>query len=309
MMISFYELHMSQHSQRLVSLIFTGILSVAAFSAAAEPADVLADHPLAGSIWSNFTKQLSTADDVIAAAEVAEVLLLGEKHDNATHHQLQAALIDRIAASRKRTALVWEMIEPTKDRVLADAYITGAEALGSALSWADSGWPDWREYAPIAAAALRNGVTMRGAALSRRQVRGLLGKEIAIAELVPRPLDASRRDALLDHLEASHCGAVPRTALAGMADVQIARDATLARVVSQVIADKTYPVVITGGGHARRDRGVPWHLPRRTTLVVAFVEVQRGEENPALYLDKGSADFIWFTPRVDEKDPCLRFRR
>ena len=309
MISSFYQPSMIRLSQRLFCLIFSGILSFAAFGAAAEPADVLADHPLAGSIWSTFTDQLTTVADVIAAAEMAEVLLLGEKHDNATHHQLQAMLVDRMAARGKRTGLVWEMIEPRKDRILADAPVTGAASLGSALSWADSGWPDWPEYAPIAAAALRHGVAMYGAALSRRQVRGILDKEIVINELVPRTLDKSGRDALLDQLEASHCGAVPRTALAGMADVQMARDAALARVVAQMIAEKTYAIVITGGGHARRDRGVPWHLPNRTTLVVAFVEVRRGEENPELYQDQGSADFIWFTPRVDEKDPCLRFRR
>ena len=164
MMIPFYQPYMSRFTQRLVSAIFAGILSIAALGAAAEPARVLDDHPLAGSIWSNFSKQLTTVDDVIAAAEVADVLLLGEKHDNATHHQLQAALIDRIAAGGARTGLVWEMIEPTKDRILADARNTGAAALGSALSWAESGWPDWAEYAPIAAAALRNDVAMKGAA-------------------------------------------------------------------------------------------------------------------------------------------------
>lgn len=309
MNIPLHQPYRSRFSLRLGSTIFAGILSIASLGAAAEPAHVLDDHPLAGSIWSNFSKQLTTVDDVIAAAEVVDVLLLGEKHDNATHHQLQAALIDRIAAGGRRTGLVWEMIEPTKDSILADADKTGAAALGVALNWADSGWPNWMEYAPIAASALRNNVAMRGAALSRLQVRGLLGNEISVADLVPRALDASRQDALLDHLEESHCGAVPRTALTGMADVQMARDAALARVTSQMIADKIYPIVITGGGHARRDRGVPWHLPRRATLVVAFVEVQRGEENPALYLESGTADFIWFTPRVDEKDPCLRFRR
>jgi len=309
MMIPFYQPYMARFSRRLVSMVFAGILSTTSVGAMAEPARVLEDHPLAGKIWSTFTKQLTTVDDVIAAAEVADVLLLGEKHDNATHHQLQAALVERIGASGRRAGLVWEMIEPEKDFILNNAQQTGAASLGAALAWAQSGWPDWTEYAPIAEAALRNDVAMRGAALSRRQLRGLLDNELAVADLVPRMLDTSRHEALLDQLEISHCGAVPRTSLGGMADVQMARDAALARVTAEMIADKTFPIVITGGGHARRDRGVPWHLPRRATLVVAFVEVQRGEENPAQYLEPGAADFIWFTARVDEKDPCLRFRR
>lgn len=273
----------------------------------AEPARVLEDHPLAGKIWSSYTNNLTSIDDIVAAAEAADALLLGEKHDNARHHELQAVLIERLAATRPPAALVWEMIEPARDPVLAAAQ--SAEALGAALGWADTGWPPWAEYQPIAAAAMKHDLKMYGAALSRSQVRALLDRETSLDDLGARSLDGDRQDALLDQLEASHCGAVPRTALSGMADVQTARDATMAQKTADAMARGEYPIVITGNGHARRDRGIPWHLPRRTLLVVAFVEVQRDVENPALYLAPGTADFVWFTPRVDEKDPCERFRR
>ena len=274
----------------------------------AAPARVLEDHPLAGKIWSSYTNNLTSIDDIVAAAEAADALLLGEKHDNARHHELQATLIKRLAVSRPPAAVVWEMIEPGLDPVLAAAN-SNAEALGGTLRWADTGWPPWAEYQPIADAAIGHRLTMYGAALPRSQVRALLDGTTSLKDLGARPLDGDRHDALLDQLEASHCGAVPRSALSGMASVQTARDAALAQKTADAIARGEYPIVITGNGHARRDRGIPWHLPRRTLLVVAFVEVQRDLENPALYLAPGTADFVWFTPRLDEKDPCERFRR
>jgi len=289
-----------------------GIMFVACLisaSAHADPATTLNGHILNGRIWSSGTNQFVTVDTVVAAAKAADAVFLGEKHDNAEHHRLQAALLDRLAAHARRPALVWEMIKPGDDTVLARASVIGAAGLGAALRWADSGWPAWSDYQPLAVTAIDHDLPMRGAALTRDQVRALLGGGIDLPDFVTLPLDLMRRDALLDQLEASHCGAVPRTALSGMANVQMARDGALARVTTETIAAGHVPVVIAGGGHARRDWGVPWHLPGRNVLVVTFMEVERGLDDPADYAAPGAFDFIWFTPRVDEKDPCARFRR
>lgn len=282
--------------------------SIAVTSSTAAPATVLLDHPLVGEIWSSHTNQLTTVDDIVAAAEVADAVILGEKHDNAEHHQLQAALLARLSTDGRKAAVVWEMIPPAKDSILARATAIGGDGLGAALDWAEAGWPPWPEYQPIADIAIARGLTMRGAALTRAQVGTLLGGDTDLLRDT-KALPAAYQAALLEQLEASHCGAVPRTALGGMADVQVARDAAIAKAMGEVFDAGGFPVAITGGGHARRDRGVPWHLSRRTVLVVAFVEVVRGETDPARYVDPGVFDFVWFTPRVDEKDPCDRFRR
>jgi len=306
-MIPFYREYTPRFFLRAAAMVLAAVLSLASLNAFAEPARVLEDHPLAEKVWSSFTNQLTSVDDIVAAAEASHGLLLGEKHDNARHHEIQAELIRRMAAGGKNAAVIWEMIEPTKDSILAAGH--GAKALGSELGWNDTGWPDWSEYAPIARVAITQELPMYGAALSRSRVRALLDDVSVTDGLAPRRLDQVRRDALLDQLEASHCGTVPRSALAGMANVQIARDGALARVIAKRIERGAYPIVNAGAGHTRRDRGIPWHLPRRTLLVVALVEVQRGVSDPAVYLEPGTADFIWFTPRVDEKDPCERFRR
>ncbi len=76
-------------------------------------------------------------------------------------------------------------------------------------------------------------------------------------------------------------------------------------------------VLITGGGHARTDRGVPMHLawmaPGRTVAALAMIEVAGGENTAETYARRYGAkrlpfDFVWFTARHDVGDPCEKFR-
>jgi uncharacterized iron-regulated protein len=64
-------------------------------------------------------------------------------------------------------------------------------------------------------------------------------------------------------------------------------------------------VLIAGVGHVRRDVGVPRMLPDGDVVTVAMIEV-RGEMTAPPSL---AVDYAWITPRVDDQDPCERFRR
>ena len=102
-----------------------------------------------------------------------------------------------------------------------------------------------------------------------------------------------------------------------MVRAQWARDAHMANVIAAVETTDTGIVLIAGTGHARLDRGVPHHLartqPERRAAAVAFLEVAPGKLTPDDYAAVFGAarlpfDFIWFTPRIDDRDPCERFR-
>jgi uncharacterized iron-regulated protein len=64
-------------------------------------------------------------------------------------------------------------------------------------------------------------------------------------------------------------------------------------------------VLIAGVGHARRDMGVARLLPDAETASIAFAEVQAGTTTPPVL----AADYVWMTPRLDDRDPCERFRK
>ena len=74
-------------------------------------------------------------------------------------------------------------------------------------------------------------------------------------------------------------------------------------------------VLIAGAAHARRDRGVPAYLileePDAQIASVGLVEVQLDRDNPLDYSSEtlaGLFDYLWFTPRVDDLDPCEKYR-
>ena len=53
---------------------------------------------------------------------------------------------------------------------------------------------------------------------------------------------------------------------------------------------------------------MPWLL-EAPSLSIAFIEVARGLETPEDYsaFDPALFDYVWFTARVDEEDPCAAF--
>jgi uncharacterized iron-regulated protein len=90
-----------------------------------------------------------------------------------------------------------------------------------------------------------------------------------------------------------------------MAAVQRARDASLAEALAAAGKDHG-AVLIAGAGHVRKDRGVPAWLaalaPGKRVASLAWREVMAGASDPATM--ELPFDMVWFTPRVDDRDPC-----
>jgi len=228
-----------------------------------------------------------------------------------------------LTASGRRPAVAVEMLTadqaPALARYLADPHADAA-GLGQAVDWEAQGWPDWRIYAPIAQAALRARLPIVAADLPK-SARRMIGR----GDLASLPDDIKTRlDLLTDYdteqaaslareLRDSHCGQLPDQAVGRMAAVQRARDAHLAAAMVDAAAHPGIDgaVLIAGAGHIRRDRGVPWHLarmaPGKSVLAIAFREVDHAMTDPGQYAAAGTFDYVWFTPRVDDKDPCARF--
>ena len=189
---------------------------------------------------------------------------------------------------------------------------------GAALAWEHSSWPPFAEYEPIFAAAFAHKLPIFAGNLPNADAKALVKQglgalspervaELRLAAPFPAPLEAS----LLDELRASHCGQLPETLLAPMALAQHARDAQMAKVLATAGASDG-AVLIAGGGHARLDRGVPYHLalatPGVTVANVAIREVRHGEAEPQAYAtEEGPFDYVWFTPRGSDEDPCAAF--
>ncbi|MET4102101.1 putative iron-regulated protein [Roseovarius sp. MBR-78] len=239
-------------------------------------------------------------------AAAQDVWILGEVHDNPAHHAMQA---DRVMAIAPR-ALVFEMLSEAQADRVSPALIADRQAMAEALDWAASGWPDFSMYHPIFVAAPEAAVY--GAQVPREETRAVFDGGLAesfgdgaatygLTEPLPETEQAAREALQM----AAHCDALPEEMLPGMVAVQRLRDAVLARAVVQAMEETGGPVaVITGNGHARRDRGVPSYLGRVAPDLEVFVLGQTEDGAPL----QGGFDEVVSTPAVDRPDPCAAFR-
>ncbi|RMD94840.1 MAG: hypothetical protein D6811_02030 [Alphaproteobacteria bacterium] len=249
-----------------------------------------------------------TAEE-LASLPPADVVIVGEVHDNPVHHVNQAKVI---AAVRPR-ALVFEMLTDAQARRLRPELVDNPELLDAVLGWSAAGWPDIRIYLPVFRAA--RGLPAFGGAVpreaARRAVRegaaAVLGDSAALFGL-DEPLPPEEQSLREAEQAEAHCNALPEDLLPGMVAAQRLRDAALARAVIAAMAETGGPVVvITGNGHTRRDRGVPLMLaraaPELRVLSIGQLEAQPEEgETPPF-------DLWLVTPPHPRPDPCEELRR
>ncbi|EED34028.1 conserved hypothetical protein [gamma proteobacterium NOR5-3] len=236
----------------------------------------------------------------------AQIVIVGEVHDNPQHHLTQAAYIRALAPS----AVAFEMLTPQQAAVANGMAARGAD-LRDALEWSGSGWPDWQLYQPVFEAL--GDARIYGMALSNERVRRATtegaaavfdGDAAAFDLLAPLPdKQQVTREALQQD---AHCNMLPPGLPGGMVEAQRLRDAAFARTSLDALAQTGGPVVvITGTGHARKDWGIPAAInaASATTVVVSVGQLETralGEKvaDTALY------DIRLLADAVPRDDPC-----
>jgi len=311
--------------RRRVWLAITLLAAGTAWAAEPPPAGRGQDHPLTGRIWDVAGAQFISMETLVDRLVAARYVLLGERHDNADHHSFQAWVVRGLIGAGRRPAIAFEMLGADQAMAL-DAHLAraprGAAGLGDAVGWSASGWPPWKEYQPIAEAALAAGLPIVAAnlplATARAVARGnadAVAAGLARAHGLDRPAAPDVQAAMEAEMRDSHCGRLPDSALPAMVRAQRARDAQMAERL--VAGQRDGAVLIAGTGHVRTDRGVPTYLAMRAPGAavgsVAFVEVAADRMAPADYAERFGGrrlpfDYVWFTVRADDVDPCARFR-
>jgi uncharacterized iron-regulated protein len=284
------------------------------------------DHPLVGRIWDVAAARYIEPTTLTGRLTAGRIVLLGEKHDNPDHHRLQAWLLQRLIDAGRRPAVGFEMFNLDDAPAIAShlaRHPTDAAGVAEAVNWQRSGWPDWALYQPIVEVALQGGLRLIATNISPTTARALgrVSPEAIDATLMAQwrlqgPLPPDVQTDMATDIRESHCGYAAEERLAAMILVQRARDAQMA--ASLVTAgDVDGAVLIAGAGHVRRDYGVPVYLaqqaPGTPTISLAFLEVRQGLDEPTIYASGFRRsilpyDYVWFTPRVDDEDPCAQFR-
>ncbi|GKT24254.1 ChaN family lipoprotein [Acidovorax sp. SUPP3334] len=226
----------------------------------------------------------------------ADVLLIGEQHDAPEHQALEREAVQWLAARGQLAALVMEMADSGRatDGLPRDA--TEAQ-VQQALGWNAAAWP-WAQYGPVALAAVRAGVPVRGGNLPRTEMR-----EAMRDERWDRHLDPAALQRQYTALREGHCGLLPEAQIPGMARIQIARDARMAAVAAAARRPGQVVVLVAGGGHVLRSVGVPTHwFPG----LVAKVALAQAEGAPTAL--PGETDAVHATPALPPRDHCAELR-
>lgn len=227
----------------------------------------------------------------------ADAILIGEQHDAHAHQRLQHALVQALAERGQLAALALEMAErgTSTAQLARDAT---PQQVQNALRWNTAGWP-WDRYAPAIMAAVHNGVPVLGANLPHTAMRQAMADTSLDGHLANAAL-ARQREAI----RLGHCNLLPAERLQPMLRVQLARDASMAQTIVDAQATGKTVLLIAGGGHVLRDRGVPTYLPPsirvRTILAVAGLP----SANDAL-----ASDLVWPTPALATQDHCAELAR
>lgn len=286
------------------------------------------EHPLVGYALSTRDGRWVAPGEIDAALAAAEFVALGEIHDNEDHHRLQAAFLRAALAGGRRPALAFEMLDTGQAEALAALRAAPSitpEAIEEATGWKKSGWPDFATYRPIFEVGIEAGLELVAANLPRAVAREVVRKG-------PEALPAEVREAMeragapteaelatwAKEMEENHCQEVDPGILPGLVRAQRARDVQMAIRISQAGEGGRGAVLITGGGHARTDRGVPAWLARLRpgvrTLSIGLIEADEDLRWPRHYAERfGDVafpfDYVVFTPRAEREDPCEALRR
>jgi uncharacterized iron-regulated protein len=255
-----------------------------------------------------------SSETLLRRIGAADLVLLGEVHDNAAQHALRGRLISAFAG--RRPAVVFEHFTESEEPLARPGAGESIESWLDRTGFDRTAWK-WPLHRPVVEAALASGRSLWGSHVSRDVLRPVVreGESAApphLGRLLEQvPLDSASRAALDQDLIEGHCGKLPETMVVGMRAAQTVRDAAMARALMR--AGESGPAwLVAGNGHVRRDIAVPRLLrvtaPARSVLAVGLLERPAGGGLPS-QAARGMFDLVIVTPRVARPDPCASFPR
>ena len=244
----------------------------------------------------------------------ADLVLLGEVHDNPVDHALRGALLRAFA--NRHPAVVFEQFTAT------DAPIALPAPGDSITGWLDRngfdrrGWK-WPLHEPVVSAAMAGARSLWGSNMSRETLRGVVLNGASAAPeplrqlMAQAPLDSAAQAELDRDIIEGHCGQLPASMVPAMRLAQEVRDAAMTRALLQASADGP-AWLIAGNGHVRSDFAVPRVAarlaPEKRLLAVGLLELDSAGAMPTAD-ERGRYDLVIVTPRTERPDPCANFPR
>jgi len=216
------------------------------------------------------------APDIVARAATAQVLLLGESHDNADHHRWELHTVAALAALQPKLVLGFEMF-PRRVQSALDRWVAGElseEAFLDASDWSGVWGYDAAFYLPLFHFARLNRIPMVALNVERDLVRAVGANGLAAVppekrEGVSAP--AAAGEAYVERLFASYAQhpdkqepapARTDTAFRNFVEAQLVWDRAMAQMLAEAAARNPDALVVgvMGSQHIAHGDGVPRQL-------------------------------------------------
>ena len=242
--------------------------------------------------------QRLSAEQLLAQLAAAPRVIVGEQHDQLSHHKIEQWLLQQLQGQRPQGSVLLEMLNPDQqakvDKVkpwLQTDPVVRPEHVAELLAWQPS-WK-WEQYGDLVMTVMRAPYPVWSANLDRSEIKQLFidkpavqGKHSNLAN------DGKVHDKLKDIIRVMHDNQIDEPRLAAMLSVQQQRDR---RMAERLLAAPAPAVLIAGAYHAHKDLGVPLHVQDLTggpaPLVLVLAQQGAAVQAP-------QADFVWFTPPV-----------
>ncbi|WP_374682188.1 ChaN family lipoprotein [Accumulibacter sp.] len=281
---------------------------------------------LAPASWAVFAErqpQAASKQKILAELSGRDVLLLGEEHDNADHHQWQLQVLSGLHALRPEMVIGFEMF-PRRVQAILDRWVAGELSVKEFLAQAEweKVWNTRPElYLPLFEFARLNRIPMLALNIDQELTRKIADRgwdALPLAEREGVGQAAAPSDAYRDFLfevYRQHATMRGKSTKARRGDAAFARfvDSQLAwdRAMAEVLAGQAAPtasggkpllVGIMGSGHLRFGHGVPHQLRDLGVRSIGTL-LPLAAASPCDELVPGLADAVFAVPTPPRTAP------
>lgn len=234
-----------------------------------------------GRILETQTGKNISPNELVEALSRAEIVLIGEQHDNLKHHEAQEWLLQQTA--NQRGSVILEMLVPEQEALLGEmqTYLlnggsTGKRSLAEKINW-NMSW-DWSQYQSLIYTLLHQKALLLAGSPSRKD----LAQQ---TQFIPSGTNAGNpavRQSLTALMDTHHGEVKHLVAMQQYKDFKM----------STVLLNAPKPAwLIAGNIHVSKQLGVPLFLRDAgfTGNVKILLLTETGSE-----VDGHHADFIWF---------------
>jgi uncharacterized iron-regulated protein len=257
--------------------------------------------------WRTGTETLN-AQTVFTDLSQAQVIYLGETHDDAADHQAQLQIIQTLHGMNPKGAIALEMFQRPSQPLL-DQYLSGdiTETQLQQQSEYDERWGyPWEYYAPILRFAKEQQIPVIAlnvpTEITRKVARGGLEsltdeeRQWIPSELEIRTDNSAYRQIIQEIYDQIHQGRSASSNFENFFLAQVLWDETMAQGIADFLKANPDRQIITlaGDGHIAYGYGIPSRVARR----VEGVRQRSVILNPdaGMELEGAIANYLWITP-------------